>query len=175
MSGAFQACLQRRLRRRFVCLVPRASSRSYRVWFIVCDEPPACANNGYAPASHIITNRLRKSQGVRAHAPVPLDNPLCVWGIVMVRADVVELVDTLDSGSSGRKPVGVRVSPSAPHGGVAQLVRATGSYPVGRRFESARRYQPEFEFKSARYTSPTNAQNRRVRWVWNASNTPCLL
>jgi hypothetical protein len=25
--------------------------------------------------------------------------------------------------------------------GVAQLVRATGSYPVGRRFESARRYQ----------------------------------
>ena len=59
----------------------------------------------------------------------------------MVRADVVELVDTLDSGSSGRKPVGVRVSPSAPYGGVAQLVRATGSYPVGRRFESARRYQ----------------------------------
>jgi hypothetical protein len=102
---------------------------------------------------------------VLAHAPAPLDNPPRVWGIVMVRADVVELVDTLDSGSSGRKPVGVRVSPSAPYGGVAQLVRATGSYPVGRRFESARRYQPESEFKSARYTSPTNAQNRRVRWV----------
>ena len=64
-------------------------------------------------------------------------------GILIGRADVVELVDTLDSGSSGRKPVGVRVSPSAPcfYGGVAQLVRATGSYPVGRRFESARRYQ----------------------------------
>jgi hypothetical protein len=102
---------------------------------------------------------------VLAHLPAPLDNPPRVWGIVMVRADVVELVDTLDSGSSGRKPVGVRVSPSAPYGGVAQLVRATGSYPVGRRFESARRYQTEFEFKSARYTSPTSAQNRRDRWV----------
>ena len=69
MSGAFQACLQRRLRRRFVCLVPRAIPRSYRVRFIICDEPPACAKYGYAPASHIITNRTRKSQGGRAHAP----------------------------------------------------------------------------------------------------------
>jgi hypothetical protein len=102
---------------------------------------------------------------VLAHAPQPLDTPMRISGILTARADVVELVDTLDSGSSGRKPVGVRVSPSAPYGGVAQLVRATGSYPVGRRFESARRYQPEFEFKSALYTPFARATNRRDRWV----------
>ena len=32
-----------------------------------------------------------------------------------VRAEVVELVDALDSKSSGRKPVGVRFPPSAPN------------------------------------------------------------
>ena len=77
------------------------------------------------------------------HPPQGLDNAPHRQGILKGEsAGVVELVDTLDSGSSGLTPVGVRVPPPAPsHGGVAQLVRATGSYPVGRRFESARRYQ----------------------------------
>ena len=35
--------------------------------------------------------------------------------ILHVRAEVAELVDALGSGSSGRMPVGVRLSPSAPH------------------------------------------------------------
>ena len=37
-----------------------------------------------------------------------------LWIDTTARAEVVELVDTLGSGSSGRKAVGVRVSPSAP-------------------------------------------------------------
>ena len=38
----------------------------------------------------------------------------CRFGYGLFRAEVVELVDTLGSGSSSRKGVGVRVSPSAP-------------------------------------------------------------
>jgi hypothetical protein len=90
-------------------------------------------------------------------------------------AGVVELVDTLDSGSSGLTPVGVRVPPPAPsHGGVAQLVRATGSYPVGRRFESARRYQPSSAFISARHTPPCPRHKQSRPVGRNASYTPCL-
>lgn len=37
-----------------------------------------------------------------------------------VRAEVVELVDALDSKSSGRKPVGVRFPPSAPKNAISR-------------------------------------------------------
>jgi hypothetical protein len=40
----------------------------------------------------------------------------------------------------GESPWGFESLRPHQEGGVAQLVRATGSYPVGRRFESARRY-----------------------------------
>ena len=39
---------------------------------------------------------------------------LNVLGISPFHAEVVELVDTLGSGSSGGSPVGVQISPSAP-------------------------------------------------------------
>lgn len=39
---------------------------------------------------------------------------LNVLGISSFHAEVVELVDTLGSGSSGGSPVGVQISPSAP-------------------------------------------------------------
>jgi hypothetical protein len=71
-TGAFQTASQRRLRRCLSYLVPRANSRFFRVRFISFDEPPACANTGYAPASHIITNCVRKSQGGGARAPASL-------------------------------------------------------------------------------------------------------
>ena len=41
----------------------------------------------------------------------------CCFRYVPFHAEVVELVDTLGSGSSSRKGVGVRVSPSAPEEG----------------------------------------------------------
>ena len=44
---------------------------------------------------------------------------------VPIFADVVELVDTLDLGSSGDQAVRVRVPPSAPAAPVAQLDRAS--------------------------------------------------
>ena len=40
---------------------------------------------------------------------------LNVLGISPFHAEVVELVDTLGSGSSGGSPVGVQISPSAPY------------------------------------------------------------
>ena len=39
-------------------------------------------------------------------------------------AEVVELVDTLGSGSSARKGMGVRVSPSAPFASFLQFIKA---------------------------------------------------
>ena len=46
---------------------------------------------------------------LKKHLPSALES-----GYMPLHAEVVELVDTLGSGSSGGSPVGVRLSPSAP-------------------------------------------------------------
>ena len=67
-------------------------------------------------------------EGVRVQIPWPVP-----FALVAEQADALVLETSLR--------VQVQVLPGAPYSGIAQLARASGSYPEGRRFESYFRYQ----------------------------------
>ena len=87
----------------------------YMLPFACVEHGPLCGNERCRPCRSKSTRHAQHHQ--HASTAEPSKKILAkrnIFGYLSLRAEVVELVDTLGSGSSSRKGVGVRVSPSAP-------------------------------------------------------------